>query len=146
MFSKIKNNQTLKTIFDTQNIGLYALFLVALSVTWSSIRIIQKNYEIEKNITVLSQEVAVLQQQTENQKLINQYFKTDAYLNLAARRYFSKAAPGEKVIIVPGEIAQTYIKKAPEPTPEPENALKNSSLLNNFKAWGKFLSGEREAR
>ena len=44
MWQKLKNNQTLKNIFDTKNLGIYAIAIIALSVAWSSAKIIQKNY------------------------------------------------------------------------------------------------------
>jgi cell division protein FtsB len=143
MLEKIKNNSLFATLFNSKNIGLYALALVAFSVTWSSVRIIQKNYELEKSITSLQQQVAILDQQTQNQKLINEYYKTDAYLDLAARKYFSKAAPGEKIIIVPAEVANTYIVKIPDSQKNAASIKKVPKILQNLTAWGNFLTGKK---
>ena len=132
------------TLLNSKNLGLYALAIVAFSVTWSSVRIIQKNYELEKSITTLEQQVAVLDQQTQNQKLINQYYKTDAYLDLAARKYFSKAAPGEKIIIVPPEVANTYVIKVPENEQTAATVKQVPKILRNLSAWGDFLSGKKQ--
>lgn len=120
------------------------LAIVAFSVTWSSVRIIQKNYELEKAITSLEQEVAILDQQNQNQKLINQYYKTDTYLDLAARKYFSKGAPGEKLIVVPAEVANTYIIKVPENQKTAASVKKVPKILQNLNAWGNFLSGKKQ--
>jgi cell division protein FtsB len=144
MLDKIKNNAIVTNLFNTKNIGLYALALVAFSVTWSSVRIIQKNYELEKSITSLQQQVAILDQQTQNQKLINEYYKTDSYLDLAARKYFSKAAPGEKIIIVPAEVANTYIVKVPDSQKTAASLKKVPKILQNLTAWGDFLSGKKQ--
>jgi len=140
MLNKIKNNQLLKTVFDTHNVVLYILAIVALSVTWSSIKIIQKNYGLEKQITRLQQQVDVLDQQTKNQKLKNEYYKTDAYLDLAVRKYFGKANPGEKLILVPHEVALKYVH-----TP-PQNAATNTitkpkpKYLQNLQNWLNFFT------
>ena len=67
MIDKIKNNTILKTVFDTKNLGLYAVFIIAISVTWSSVKIIQKNYELEKQINQLQQEVGIQEQTNKNQ-------------------------------------------------------------------------------
>jgi cell division protein FtsB len=139
MFSKIKID-TIKSLFTTQNLGLYVVAIIALSVAWSSVRIIQKNYNIQKRITVLEQEVAVLEQQTKNQKLKNQYFKTDTYLDLAARKYFSKAAPGEKLLIVPAEVAATYIHPPSSKEVTKTRVNPGSKIMNNLRAWQAFLS------
>jgi hypothetical protein len=144
MLNKIKNNAIIVNLFNTKNFGLYALTVVAISVTWSSVHIIQKNYELEKSITSLRQQVAVLDQQTQNQKLINEYYKTDSYLDLAARKYFSKAAPGEKIIIVPAEVANSYIIKVPESEKQAAASAKIPKILQNLNAWGNFLSGRKQ--
>jgi cell division protein FtsB len=143
MLDKIKNNSIIVNLFNSKNIGLYALALVAFSVTWSSVRIIQKNYELEKSISSLEQQVAVIDQQTQNQKLINEYYKTDTYLDFAARKYFSKAAPGEKIIIVPAEVADNYIVKVPESQKTVATVKKVPKVLQNLSAWGDFLAGNK---
>ncbi len=141
MLKKIKNNQTLKTLLDVRNVGLYILLIVTLSVTWSSIKAIQKNYEIERQISALGQEVGVLEQETVNMALKNQYYKTDAFIELAARKYFGKALPGEQFISVPTEVANRYTH--PDiATPEEVAAAKVSStprIIQNWQAWFNFF-------
>lgn len=144
MFDKIKNSSIFVNLFSSKNIGLYALAVVAVSVTWSSVRIIQKNFELEKNIATLEQQVAVLDQETQNQKLINEYYRTDSYLDLAARKYFSKAAAGEKLIIVPTEVADTYIVKTPTKEQTASTTKNIPKILQNLSAWGEFLSGKKQ--
>ena len=139
MLEKIKNSATLEAIFDTKNLGLYAVFIIALSVTWSSIKIIQKNYELEKQINQLQQEVTIQDQTNKNQKLKNEYYKTDAYLDLAARKYFGKSAPGERLILVPADISQKYIH------PEAQQATAKTTIrtapkfIQNWQDWINFF-------
>jgi cell division protein FtsB len=139
MFQKIKNNPTLKMILDTRNLGLYILAIITLSVTWSSIKVIQKNYEIEKQITVLQQQVDVLDQQTKNQKLINEYYKTDAFLDLAARKYFGKALPGEQFISVPQEVAVKYTHPEAAAASTDANSKTKSKIIQNWQDWINFF-------
>lgn len=136
----IKNNSLLKQIFDIGNVGLYAFLAVALAVSWSSIGIIQKNYDLQKDITVSEQKVAILQQEVENQKLDNEYYKTDAFLEIAARRLLTRAAPGEKLIIVPKSVAATYISP-PEETPQSKETAKKDQTAN-WRAWFDFFLGK----
>ena len=139
MFNKIKNNQNLKVLFNYRNLGLYALALVALSVTWSSIKVIQKNYSLEKQITTLQQEVGLLNQQTKNQQLINEYYNTNAFLDLAARNYFGKASPGEKLILVPSNVAQQYIHPLPTASTSPSHSKSKPQFIVNWQAWINFF-------
>ena len=142
MFQKIKNNQSLKMIFDIRNVGLYVLLVVTLSVAWSSIKSIQKNYEIEKQISVLSQEVDVLEQETKNMALKNEYYKTDVFLELAARKYFGKALPGEQFISVPTEFASKYTHPDIKTAEEAAAAAKSSTpkFVQNWQAWLNFFT------
>lgn len=126
-------------LIDTRNLGLYALVIIALSVTWSSIKVIQKNYGLEKQITVLQQQVDILNQQTKNLKLENQYYNTTAFLDLAARKYFGLANPGEKLILVPTEVAQKYIHPAPTSTSSSIPKKPKSHFIQNLQDWTNFF-------
>ncbi|MCA9350155.1 hypothetical protein H6794_01150 [Candidatus Nomurabacteria bacterium] len=144
MFRKIKNNETLKELLSTKNLGLYLFLIVSLSVAWSTARIIQKNYDLQKQITTLSQEVSLQEQINQNQKLKNQYFETDAYLELAARKYFLKGLPGERLYAVPKEVAMSKIKPMPTQEQKQSNDLKNTPFfIQNWQNWFKFLQGQQ---
>jgi len=126
---------------DTRTIGLIAVLIVAISVTYSSAKIIHKNYQLEQQITILQQENALQEQVNSNQKLTNEYYKTDAYLDLAARKFFNKAATGETLVLVPEEVAMRYTTPIPDPTKNSSN--KNTpTFLTNWRTWINFLSGK----
>jgi len=139
MLDKIKNNQTLKMLFDSHNVGLYILVIIALSITWSSVKVIQKNYGLEKQITQLQQQVDVLDQQNKNQKLENQYYKTDAFLDLAARKYFGKASPSEKLILVPSEVSQKYVHSGIQVTAGSKSTKSKPKFVQNWQDWINFF-------
>ena len=140
MLQKIKNSNFLKNISDTKNLGLYAVFIIALSVTWSSIKIIQKNYELEKQINQLQQEATIQDQTNKNQKLKNEYYKTDAYLDLAARKYFGKSLPGEKLILVPSEISQKYIHQEAQAQQATAQTVRTApKFVQNWQDWINFF-------
>ena len=144
MLNKIKNNQVIKSIASSHSIGLYILLIIALSVTWESVKIIQKNYGLEKQITRLQQEVDVLDQQTKNQKLQNEYYKTDAYLDLAVRKYFGKAYTGEKLIIVPKEISQKYISVSPAAQVQTTAINNRPKFIQNWQKWINFFTHRQQ--
>lgn len=126
---------------DARTIGLGAVIIVAISVTYSSAKIIHKNYQLEQQITILQQENTLQEQINTNQKLTNEFYKTDAYLDLAARKFFNKAAAGETLVLVPEEVAMKYT------TPQPELSTANGAaatptFLTNWRTWFNFLSGK----
>jgi cell division protein FtsB len=90
---------------DLRMVGLSVFVVVILMVTWSSINTIQTNYELQKEIAKLEQENALTALENENERLSNEYFASDQYVELEARRVFGKAEPGEKLVIIPKEVA-----------------------------------------
>lgn len=140
MLNKIKNSQIVKSFASSQAIGLYVMVIIALSVTWASVKIIQKNYGLEKQITRLSQEVDILDQQTKNQKLKNEYYKTDAYLDIAVRKYFGKAYPGEKLIVVPKNVSQKFITDDTTIQDNKESNNDRPKFVQNLQKWINFFT------
>ena len=143
MFNKVKthfNSGKLQFLNDTKNLGLIAFGVIALLVSWSGVNSIQANYGLQKQISELSQQNTVAELQNTNLKLRNEYLKTDQYLELAARRQFGKAAPGETVVNVPKKVALAN-------TVEPKNvAVKVATTeeskpfyLKNLQAWVDFF-------
>jgi len=141
---KIKISQYLKTYFDARSAILYILAIIALAVTWTSIKIIDKNYQLQKRITVIQQEVDVMEQQTKNQRLKNEYYKTDAFLELAARRYFSKASPDEKLILVPKDVAAKYTHPPAADQQEKDNKKDRPQYIKNWQAWINFFTHKQQ--
>jgi hypothetical protein len=139
MLQKIKNNPTLKMLINTRNIGLYLLVIITLSVSWSTIKAIQKNYDIEKQITTLTQEVDILDQETKNQALKNDYYRTDAFLDLAVRKYFSKALPGEQFISVPNQVADKYTHPEATASTDSKSSKPKPQIIQNWQDWINFF-------
>ena len=143
VFGKIKNHPHFdpKQFSDIRNIGLVAFGFLALLVSWSGAKVIQQNYELQKQISALQQQNEIQQLENENLKLKNAYFNTDQYLELAARREFSKAAPDEKVILVPKSIALKYTVDLPETKEEAETVVEQAKpwYQRNLEAWRQFL-------
>ena len=110
-------------------------------LTWSGVKAVQTNYSLQKQIARLSQENQVSQLKNNNLKLQNQYYHTDEYLELAARRNFGKAAPGEKVIIVPKSVAlanSTDLNSQPTGKPKKHPGAQ-PTYQKNFEAWIDFF-------
>lgn len=124
---------------DVRAIGLVLFLVVALMVSWSGAKVIQTNYELQKQISQLEQEIQVQQLANENLKLQNQYFRTDQYLELKARQDFGLGARGETQLIVPQEVAEKYIAQAPGSGPAPPADIRQPAYQRNFQAWLDFF-------
>src|SRR5690606_37199867 len=101
-------SEFVKSLGDARNIGLVIFGIITLLVTWSGIKVVQTNYDVQKLIAAMQQQNDIKKLGNSNLELRNQYLETDQYLELAARRQYNKALPGEKLLIVPKAVALAH--------------------------------------
>lgn len=145
--NRLWNSQRAKQLFDVRNVGLYIFSIIVLAIAWGGVKTVQANYELQKKISVLRQQNAVLHLQNQNTALQNQYLQTDQYLELSARQAFGLAAPGEKVLLIPKNVAMKYVNPAVGPETAADNNLSpkdtRSGMTKNLQAWRDFLLGRK---
>jgi cell division protein FtsB len=143
MLEKINTDKIrkyLNSLRDVRQIGLLLFVVLVLLVTWSGIGVIQANYDLQKQIAGLKQSVDLQALENSNLKLRNEYFNTDQYLELQARRQFGKAAPGEKLFVVPKQVALSHtIAPLPAPAKVTNEEPDKPFYQKNFEAWMDFL-------
>ena len=120
------------------------LVFVALAgaVTWNGAVSIQQNFALQKKVVTLQEQNNVQKLQNETQKLRNEYYKTDEYKELAARRLFGKAAAGERVYIVPKEVALSKVSPQTKADTTPQvvqNPVELPKYQQNFQDWLDFF-------
>ena len=123
-----------KNIFELNQIVQVFGILIAISLIWNTIGVVQKNYGLQAQVDKLEDEIAILELQNQQLKYDIEYFKTDEYLELAAREKFNKKAPGERVVALPEN-------DTPDPLTEEEQAeLKaKPQHVENLEQWLYFL-------
>lgn len=131
----------IKELHDVRVLGVHIFVIVALLVTWSGVGVIQANYQLQKDISRLRQETELQKLQNDTLRLRNQYYDTDQYLELTARRQFGLAAPGETLLLVPESVALTHsvdLSAGAQPVAEKTRPEK-PAYQQNFEAWMQFL-------
>lgn len=137
---KLKSYQYIKSLSDIRVLGLIIFGAIALLVSWSSIRVIEMNYKLQQKLARMEEETKLLEMENTNKKLENEYYHTDQYLELQARKQFGKAAPGETVLIVPESIAlANTINLNPDENQNKAKTSKKSFYQENFEAWIDFF-------
>jgi cell division protein FtsB len=144
MLEKLKryqNHPYAEQLKDVRVIGLLVFGVIVLLVTWSGLGAIQSNFVLQKQIARLEQENEVKDLENTNLKLKNQYYNTDQYLELQARRQFGRAAPGETLVIVPRSVALSRTAEITTEAEEQKAAPKpeKPSYQQNFEAWMEFF-------
>lgn len=121
-----------KRIVDVNSIVLVVAVIISFSLIWNTVSVIERNFSLQQKVDDLEEEVAILQLENDNLKLNNEYYKTDDYLDLAAREKFNKVAAGEKVIVLP-EFNQT------DDGSDSSSEEVKSPQQNNIDQWLYFL-------
>lgn len=134
-----------KNFTDVRVIGLVMFGMVVILVTWSSLRVLQVNFELQKKEAYLRQKNEVNKLENGNLKLRNTYFETDEYLELTARRQFNKAVPGESLYLIPKEVAMSKTVELPQDkaSVEAKKEANKPKYRQNFEAWMDFLFGQK---
>jgi cell division protein FtsB len=136
MFAKIRQYATLD-----KALPLFAV-VIALSWVWSTVGVMQHNFQFQRQVDELRQQVALLKLQDQSAQYRIQYYNSDEYAELAARQDLGLARPGEKEVIVP---------------PSPDEQTDTNSTVNgvvpsaapaqsNFQQWMFFLFHQRSQR
>ena len=145
MFEKIKTlkiSKYLVQLNDVRTLGLVAFGVIVLLVTWSGVKAVQTNYDLQKQISNLTAENQVRELENQNLRLKDEYLKTDQFLELAARRQFGLAAPGEKVLLVPKSVALKHVfnvDQAPVELGNTSGNITKPKYQQNFEAWVNFF-------
>ncbi len=144
MLQKIKNYQksvVWRNLRDVRFLGFMVFGVMVLLASWSGVTVIETNYELQKQIAQLDQQNQVNQLTNTNLKLQNEYYNTDTFLELTARKQLGKGAPGEKLILVPKSVALAHAQQLPETKNETSTTQSDDkpTYQKNFKAWMDFL-------
>ena len=129
----------IRRLNDIRFAGQVVFVVIVLLISWSGIKTIQTNYGLQKQISGLKQRNDVQQLQNTNLELENDYYKSDQYLELAARQNFGLAAPGEKQIIVPEKVALSYTVDLPGDESQAEDGTQQPTYRKNFESWVDFF-------
>ncbi|MCL2173790.1 hypothetical protein FWH58_00595 [Candidatus Saccharibacteria bacterium] len=128
MFAEIKKHLTLN------NTVLLIALMLALSWAWSTINVLAKNYDLERQVEQARLDTDIMKLQNENLRLEQAYYQTPEYLELSARTLLNKAQPGEHLVILP------RVENATSTTATAVTVVEKS----NFEQWMDFLFGRRE--
>lgn len=124
----------LKNIFETNQIVRIFGIVIAASLVWQTVKVVQRNYTLQQQVDRLSDEVAVLQLQNDQLKFDIEYYKTDEYLELAARKEFNKRGAGERVVALSKDDVSD-----PSLPEDQANTLTKPQYQANLDEWLFFL-------
>jgi len=124
--------------YFTLNNGVIVIaFMIAAGWVWGSLGVMQRNYNLQKELDDKSRQLIVAQLDTENAKLEQRYYQTSEYKELAVRERLGLASPGEGVLMLP---ENTQAAKDADKSVT-VTAQVQVSTISNFGQWMNFLFG-----
>ena len=136
---KYRHSATFKQFQDIRAIGLIVFGLIVLLVTWSGVGAVETNYNLQKQVSQYQQQDQLAQLENNDLQLQNQYYNTNEYLELQARELFGKGLPGEKLILVPQNVALADTVNLSTKTSAVNTSPTKPAYQRNFEAWINFF-------
>jgi cell division protein FtsL len=123
---------------DVRVAGQVLFVVIVLLVSWSGVKAIDTNYQLQQQIATLDEQNKLQQLENNNLQLQNDYYNSNQYLELSARQNFGLGAPGETELVVPENVALAYTVSEPAaPAPKPNS--EPPAYQRNVQAWVNFF-------
>ena len=119
--------------FTIENIVLMIAIVLCLVWTYQSIQAMSRNWELSETLTYEKKQLELLKIEVETAELQNEYYKTDEYQELSARKLLDKKLSEENMVIMPENSDEAKNKHKIE---EVKNEEKEYS---NFEKWVMYL-------
>jgi len=123
--------------FTLNNFVIAVAFVIAAGWVWGSLGVMQRNYDLQKDLDYKKRQLQLAELQTTSLELQGRYFRTSEYQELALRQDVGLALPGEAVLVLPPNSQSAKnadaVTKAQIST-EPQQS-------SNFSQWMNFMFG-----
>jgi len=117
------------------NVVILAAFLIAAGWVWGSLGVMQRNYNLQKDIDYKKRQLQLTQLQRDNLSLQKNFYQTREYQELAVRESLGLVFPGEKALVLPPN--SDAAKKADTV----KTATAPQATTSNLEQWVNFLFG-----
>ncbi len=117
-----------------ENVVLVLAVVLCLVWTYQSVAAMSRNWELSERLTTERKNLELLSLEVETAELQNEYYQTNEYQELMARRNLDKKASGENMVVMP-ENSEAAKNKHKENTRETEEEVQ----YTNFQKWMRYL-------
>ena len=87
--------------FTVENVVLIGAILLCLVWTFQSIKAMSRNWELSERLTAEKRTLELMKIEAEARELENEYFRSEEYQELMARRHLDKKLEGENMVVLP---------------------------------------------
>ena len=123
---------TKRDFLTVHNIATAAAIILGLVFTYNAVTATTRNWQLEQKLKERSIESAKLQIEVDTLTLEKQYYNTDEYQEIMARKKQNKMLEGETMVILPNNTEKAKTKYS-----DIDN--KTDQKRSNFEEWLDFL-------
>lgn len=117
-----------------ENVVLVLAIVLCLVLTYQSIAAMSRNWELTERLASEKKNLELLSIEVEAAELENEYYQSNEYQELLARKYLDKKMPGENMVIMP-ENSDAAKNKYQVTTVD----KKKDKEYSNFEKWMMYL-------
>ena len=119
--------------FTVENVVLVVAIVLCLMWTYQSIVAMSRNWTLSETLTREKRQLELLNIEVETAELENEYFKTNEYQELLARKLLDKKLSGENMVVMPENSESAKNKHKTRETVIVEKQY------SNFEKWMMYL-------
>ena len=119
---------------SVENVILFLAIVLCLVLTYQSIVAMSRNWELTERLTSERKSLELLSVEVEAAELENEYYKSNEYQELMARKYLDKKMSGENMVIMPENSEAAKNKYQTVVITD-----KNDKEYSNFEKWMMYL-------
>lgn len=124
------------------NVVMAVALVIATGWAWGSVSMIQTNFNAQKSLEDQRRQLELTQLEVDTLQYQQNYYKTDEYKDLAARKDLGLASPGEDVLLLPPNTQSVKDADSRDVTTlAAQSSGDNRSTESNFDQWMSFLTG-----
>ena len=122
-----------RDFFTIENVVLILAIILCLVWTYQSVTAMSRNWKLSETLITEKKELELLSIEVEAAELENEYYKTEEYQELMARKLLDKKLSEENMVVLPenSEAAKNKYKK--------ENVRMVDVEYSNFEKWMMYL-------
>ncbi len=120
--------------FSVENVVLMLAVFLCLMWTYQSITAMSRNWSLTERLTAERKSLELLNVEVETAELENEYYKSDEYQELLARKVLDKQLPGEKMVVMPANSEEAKNKHKAVMVGEKED-----KDYSNLEKWMMYL-------
>ena len=120
--------------FSVENVVLMLAVFLCLMCTYQSNTAMSRNWSLTERLTAEKKSLELLNVEVETAELENEYYKSDEYQELLARKVLDKQLPGEKMVVMPANSEEAKNKHKTVTIDE-----KEERDYSNLEKWMMYL-------